>query len=728
MNFRLVLYILLINLFCSQLHGQTPVEGLIDNFNAFVFKDSRGFTWITSLGGLNRYDGHRVRQYLPEAGNDKALQEGLIQSTLYEDRNSDLWFVTTEYLYRYNRHTDDFRKFSNPEDSVGFHRIIDKVDEHLLHIQVGDRLHSFNMQSFQWTKVYDGFEGVYAVMDKDEKGEVIFIYATRNVVGGGALRLELNEGKGARCDTIAQGYYTGPLLKKDGLIWMPVGSKLMKMSKDRICQYLDGPDGNIITDVIAGPDSNLLLVSTKTDMYQYNVTSNRFKSLLTDTDYTIDFMFNLGNSELYFASTNVGLFSIPLFKKKPWGLLGTNDSPLSDMTIYGQEENESIVYSNIQNDLFIYNLTNNRTIHIDLDCPARFISNLKNDYFILCGQTLMSLDLKTGKLNRFGQTTAKMVNCVIQFEDKFALFDRSCILILDKSGKLISKKYKDYYLAEPYLIENRVFAIGEHGIYELNGSTTELDSVNIFPFQGAGSQLSLAEDSLLYIAHDKGLYVMEISSKQIVHHYFQGKFIQSFIRLENGELWAGTQGGLYRRKPGGEIYFYNEDSGLPADIFLENRVRVSADGRLWWGTTKGVLYFHPDSIKIEEYDAPIRINSFKIDGHEWADDTINVEEISSVELESDQHTLTFELATTEYDPDIKPQYRVFLTGQDVDTIDLADQRMITYPNLDPGRYSFLYSSSTFSGIQNKNFESFDILIHPPFSRDAHTRLNFIKYQ
>ena len=90
-------------------HHLTIEDGLTDGVNYFVTKDTRGFVWISSVRGLNRYDGSQVKTYLPGTERDSTSLFGEnIQSRMFEVENGDLWFTTYEGVNLYRRKTDDF--------------------------------------------------------------------------------------------------------------------------------------------------------------------------------------------------------------------------------------------------------------------------------------------------------------------------------------------------------------------------------------------------------------------------------------------------------------------------------------------------------------------------------------------------------------------------------------------------------------------------------------------
>jgi ligand-binding sensor domain-containing protein/two-component sensor histidine kinase len=86
-------------------------NGLSGDLNAFMFRDSRGFMWISSKQGLNCFDGKSVRTYVYDVKNNKSLRGNNIQSAFFEDKKGDIWFVTSEAINVYRRERDDFDHF-----------------------------------------------------------------------------------------------------------------------------------------------------------------------------------------------------------------------------------------------------------------------------------------------------------------------------------------------------------------------------------------------------------------------------------------------------------------------------------------------------------------------------------------------------------------------------------------------------------------------------------------
>ena len=91
-------------------------EGLSQSTVMSILQDSRGFIWLATESGLNRYDGYSLREYRRERGNDHALASDYIWK-IDEDSRGDLWLATAGGgVARWDRRNDRFQQFRHAPD------------------------------------------------------------------------------------------------------------------------------------------------------------------------------------------------------------------------------------------------------------------------------------------------------------------------------------------------------------------------------------------------------------------------------------------------------------------------------------------------------------------------------------------------------------------------------------------------------------------------------------
>ncbi|HVW98417.1 MAG TPA: two-component regulator propeller domain-containing protein [Mucilaginibacter sp.] len=92
-------------------------EGLSQvNINCII-QDSRGFMWIGSRNGLNRYDGYKFISFRYDAKNEQTLSNNMI-TDLAEDRNGNIWIATQSGLNMYDRRKGVFVRYMHDDHNI----------------------------------------------------------------------------------------------------------------------------------------------------------------------------------------------------------------------------------------------------------------------------------------------------------------------------------------------------------------------------------------------------------------------------------------------------------------------------------------------------------------------------------------------------------------------------------------------------------------------------------
>jgi len=88
-------------------------SGLSSNQVNTVFKDSKGYIWIGTVNGLNRFDGYTTKRFQKSKDNPVSLSNNTI-SLLFEDYRGIIWVMTGSGLNFYNPVTESF----STDDSI----------------------------------------------------------------------------------------------------------------------------------------------------------------------------------------------------------------------------------------------------------------------------------------------------------------------------------------------------------------------------------------------------------------------------------------------------------------------------------------------------------------------------------------------------------------------------------------------------------------------------------
>jgi len=97
----------------------TREQGLTNNTVFCIFQDSRGFIWVGTQEGLNRYDGIKVITFKNDQHDSTTISDNYIKC-IYEDHEHTLWVGTAYGLNKFDAYTNKFTRFKyNPKDPKG---------------------------------------------------------------------------------------------------------------------------------------------------------------------------------------------------------------------------------------------------------------------------------------------------------------------------------------------------------------------------------------------------------------------------------------------------------------------------------------------------------------------------------------------------------------------------------------------------------------------------------
>jgi signal transduction histidine kinase/ligand-binding sensor domain-containing protein len=82
-------------------------DGLSNGYISSIYQDSRGFVWIGTSNGLNRFDGITFKTYYSDKKDSTTLPSSGINSII-EDSLGNIWIATFNGLCLYNSRNDNF--------------------------------------------------------------------------------------------------------------------------------------------------------------------------------------------------------------------------------------------------------------------------------------------------------------------------------------------------------------------------------------------------------------------------------------------------------------------------------------------------------------------------------------------------------------------------------------------------------------------------------------------
>lgn len=219
-------------------------DGLSQSTVHVIFQDSKGFMWIGTNKGLNKFNGYKFEVFMPSIDS---LQNGLAHQSVYdiiEDRNGNLWIGTRDGVSKYNPQKRTFKNFQKTGNCDGClaGQIVKKLIEIPPYVYVGSsaglsRIHTETGEVKGWWYT-----------DGSDKIPYIFSIRDFELLPNGELMMATDEGL-AYYNSQTNTYRT--ITAKEGL--PDTGNGIESIFKDSSNQYWLGMSNSGVVKLIGDP-------------------------------------------------------------------------------------------------------------------------------------------------------------------------------------------------------------------------------------------------------------------------------------------------------------------------------------------------------------------------------------------------------------------------------------------------------------------------------------------
>ncbi len=198
--------------------------------------------------------------------------------------------------------------------------------------------------------------------------------------------------------------------------------------------------------------------------------------------------------------------------------------------------------------------------------------------------------------------------------------------------------------------------------------------------------------------------------------------IFGILEDDRGYLWMSTNRGLSKFDARRELFRnYDENDGLQGNEF--NQGAYGSDprtGEMYFGGGNGFNLFHPDSVRENPFMPPVVFSSFTRYNNDDKDgkpiEEKGVSAKSEIVLSYKDNVAIFEFAALNYYNTFKNQYAYRLEGYNDNWIRLGTDHRATFTNLDGGGYTLNVRGSNNDGVWNDEGASLRLIVMPPWWR------------
>lgn len=705
-----VLFIALLYLSCnlSAQNFDLNFEKIVDKdgalteseYNSFVYQDSYGYTWISSIEGLNRFDGYTIKNYIESSG----MRGKNIQSNFFEDKYNNIWFSTYYGLNYYERSTDCIIHVPVIEDAESYKVFYLDKNKNILWLRINNEIYwidienTNNFGSLSQTTNGEVFEIV-----KNDRGSLVKIVACPWSRSDKGLEIfELNDTLLNDCRNYLSEY--SDLIKTINLydsFWLIVTLNQLLLFDENNPENIDtlkNTIGSSYYDVIKR-DNDHLFISTRSDgLWYYNwkedTIINKWKSNTSTTSLSSN---SLG--ELYLSRDNYLWVSISsevgveyaslksdpfnkLFEQKSINLFETKASSVLE------DDNNRIWVSTPKNGVYVFSQTGMPIEDLRIE-PSKIDSfttlQVSRDYegeiFIITYDGVFHVNQTTGK-TILVTDTAKL-----EFRSMTSIPPNRTLLTTDKGIKELFKNEKgEYYISNcpefpkpnnlsvaHLFYTNRKIYIpyndSELWIYESTKNGLKQKIKMDFQEKFYHFFESKKYENVVWGATGNGL--VKIENDDSIKYVFNNhsklnlKSIYSIVEDTQGILWLGTDDGLWSYNPIGSLYSYSKEGkthqynpekklafsygtidGLPGNSFsFYNGAILSSVGEVYMANENGIIKFNPKHIKQNTILPKIHIDDMTINFEEKCKE---VNEHDKLKFQHNENSFSFKVDVIDY--------------------------------------------------------------------------------
>lgn len=637
-----------------QFERLTQEDGLSGNSVRCIMQDSKGFMWIGTNNGLNKYDGNRFIQYKYDPDDTYSISNNWIMA-LYEDICGNIWIGTAGGgLNKFDPNLERFSRFLHEQDNsnsissnyVGQDAILEDHNGHL------------------WIGTTKGLTQVISIKTGQNEVEYEFINYKHDSEGSDNVRRNgiWTLYKDERND-IWIGARDGSISKVD-----QNNKKLINtIRSDDVYNFLnmgnDKFDPGPVRFIFHDPfdQTNIMTICSSKNIYKYDLKENRFveyDKVLRDfcDNHSIEniWSYYLSQDSLLWVGTQKGLLFMNRQNQSTRFYQNDLNNPYSInsnviRSIY--EDRQGTLWFGTYEGVSKYDQRKQNFIYygIKLDnknCLVRSIfEDLSGNGRILWLGTrlqgLLKYDKLTKEITQFQHNIKDFISAIIQDADNLNILwistYESGLYKFDKQKKAFIGQYypsKGIYPkvddVHNFAASNRVKSMipadegclwiaTRYGLYHFNPITEVFTPYLKEP----GNINSLSDNktftiyrsqyngrSILWIGSDgNGLSQFDLKSKLFTHYYhnpddstsLHDNIINSIFEDKSGTVWIGMNKGLNRfnKKNGTFTHILDNDKKLNTEIM---NIFDDDNGYLWMNTHSGLYKYNPETENVRVFD------------------------------------------------------------------------------------------------------------------------------
>ncbi len=240
--------------------------------------------------------------------------------------------------------------------------------------------------------------------------------------------------------------------------------------------------------------------------------------------------------------------------------------------------------------------------------------------------------------------------------------------------------------------------------------------------------LCMSTDHKLWIGTSEGLNVLNLSYKPYSYQHYNERnglpnnTVHGIMEDVSGDIWISTNRGLSKLIVSeGVFQSFNKTDGLLNSEFTDGAFyNDTINHLLYFGGLEGLDWFNPQEIEPSNNFPPIFLRDFYLNNNLVipGDSTLilktSLNTTDEIELRHNQNFFSISFTTLNYYNSQKCQFSYYLEGFYDSWIGVGNQRIASFTNVPPGKYTLKIKASNEDGIYGEEVREVSVIIHQPF--------------